>query len=165
MVSPQSRTPQFPSILPGISFRQKFATLNGMKTSALADFVRNEMPGRMLGNCGVLLCGETNGVRYSPEHHRVSDTYGLRQAFPADVQVILNPIHDRMTRFEMKDKRRFLSADGRWVVSVWNKGKRFKDGKTRDGDGPPWAVYHDGVEQHLKRIENPYDVEIGVLEM
>jgi hypothetical protein len=55
------------------------------------------------------------------------------------VEVILNPIHDFMKRHEMKKKRAALSLDGRWVLSVWNKGKK---GETYT----PWTVFHNGSE-------------------
>lgn len=38
-------------------------------------------------------------------------------------KIILNPVHDKMTRFEMKLKRRFLPKNNRLVISVWNKEK------------------------------------------
>ena len=144
-------------------FYQVFGTITGMPQQKLQDFVQNEIPKRTLGNCCVLLCGETNGVKYSKADKKIHDTYGLRKAIPSNVNVILNPIHDRMTRFEMKLKRQFLSKNNRWVISVWNKGKQDKNGKIKDGNGPAWTVFHNGIELDVPRIQNDLGVEIGVV--
>jgi hypothetical protein len=146
------------------AYCQVFGTLAGMSQPAIDDFVKNETPKRILGNCCVLLCGETNGVKYSPADKKVHDTFGLRKSVPQEVNVILNPIHDRMTRFEMKLKRQFLSQKKRWVISIWNKGKQDKNGKVKDGNGPAWTVFHDGTEVDVSRIQNDLGVEIGISE-
>lgn len=144
-------------------FYQIFSTITGMPQEKIHDYVQHEIPKRILGNCCVLLCGETNGVKYSQIDKKIHDTFGLRKAIPKNVSVILNPIHDRMTRFEMKLKRRFLSKNNLWVISVWNKGKQDKNGKTKDGNGPAWTVFHKGNEIDAPKIQNIYGVEIGVL--
>lgn len=70
-----------------------------------------------------------------------------------------------MSRFEMMLKRRFLSEGGRWVISVWNRGKRDKHGRTRDGASPPWTVFYDGEAVHVTKITNSLGVDIGYLEV
>ncbi len=144
-------------------FYQIFGTLTGMRKEEIDDFVISEIPKRVFGNCCVLLCGETNGVKYSKSDKKIHDTFGLRKAIPHNVNVIVNPIHDRMTRFEMKLKRQFLSQNNRWVISVWNKGKQDKNGKTKDGNSPAWTVFHNGKELDVPRIKNDLGVEIGVV--
>jgi len=144
-------------------FCQKFGTVTGMHRGEIDDFVNNEMPKRIMGNCSVLLCGETNGVKYSKNDKKIHDSFGLLKAVPTNVKVILNPIHDRMTRFEMKLKRRFLSQNKRWVISVWNKGKQDKNGKTKDGIHTAWTVFYDGNEIDVPMISNEFGVEIGEL--
>ena len=146
-------------------FSQVFATVTGMSQRDIDEFVKSEMPKRILGNCCVLLCGETNGVKYSKNDKKIHDVYGLRSEFPQNVDVILNPIHDRMIRFEMKLKRQFLSENNRWVISVWNKGKQDKNGKVRGEKNPAWTVFHNGEEKNLELIENKFGVEIGVLDI
>ncbi len=148
------------------SFTQAFASIGKLSKSKVELFVSEEVPKRVFGNCCILLCGETNGVKYSRKRKTVEDTFGLRNAIPSKVEVILNPIHDLMTRPEMKWKRQFLSEKSRWTVSVWNKGKIFKDGRTRDGVKPPWTVYHNGddVTDKITRLENDFRLEIGVLD-
>lgn len=143
------------------ALQQKFGSLTGVTKETIMGFVSGEIPKRILGNCCVLLCGETNGVNYAPKIKSVRDDFGLRESIPKEVDVILNPIHDRMTRFEMKLKRRFLSQKGRWVVSVWNKGRG------RDGTGPAWTVFRNGKKKELlvTRIQNRMGLEIGVLEI
>lgn len=93
---------------------QVFGTVTGMHHEEIDNFVKNEVPKRVMGDCCVLLCGETNGVKYSKKDKKIYDTFGLRKAIPPDANVIFNPIHDRMTRFEMKLKRQFLSENNRW---------------------------------------------------
>lgn len=150
--------------------QQQFGSLKGMKKGVISRFI-SEMPTRrVLGNSCILLCGESNGVKYSPKDKEVHDVFGLRKAIPKEVTIILNPVHDRMTRHEMNKKRAFLSQRGCWVVSVWNKGKKFK-GKTRDGKNPAWTVFHNGkdcTKNMVKRVENPFKenrvgIEIGIL--
>ncbi len=142
---------------------QKFATLTGMDEKDIFKFVSTEIPKRVLGNCVVLLCGESNGVKYSKSDKSIHDTYGLENAIPKEVNIVLNPVHDRMTRFEMNLKREFLSRNNRWVVSVWNKGKQDKNGKIKDGLDSAWTVYHNGQKKFTEPISNNYKLEIGVL--
>jgi hypothetical protein len=145
-------------------FTQKFGTITGMPQKDIKDFVQNELPKRIMGNNCVLLCGETNGVKYSPKVKTIVDSFSLRASLPKKVGIVLNPIHDRMTRFEMKLKRKFLSEDDRWVVSVWNKGKKDKNGAVRDGDAPAWTVYFNGQEICISPIQHSFPkIEIGIL--
>ena len=146
------------------TFYQRFGRLSDLPRGGISDFVSNILPMRMLGNCCVLLCGESNGVKYSKTDSKVHDTFRLREAIPPDVKIILNPVHDRMTRFEMNMKRQYLSEQGRWMISVWNKGKRDKNSKTRDGSGPAWKIFHDGLEKQIEFLNNSLGVELGVLD-
>jgi hypothetical protein len=144
---------------------QLFGSLTEISAKKLVEFVQNEMPKRNLGNCCVLLCGETNGVKYSKNEKRVKDSFGLRAAISNEAKIVLNPIHDRMTRPEMPLKRRFLSANDRWVVSVWNKGRKDKSGKVKDGKGPAWMIFHNGKKIEINRIANEYGWDIGILDI
>ena len=143
---------------------QKFATLTGMEKSDILHFVSDEIPKRILGNSIVLLCGESNGVKYSKNDKLVHDTYGFERAIPKDVNIVLNPVHDRMTRFEMNLKREFLSKNNRWVISVWNKGKQDRNGNIKDGFDPAWTAYHNGAKKLIEPISNNYHLEIGIID-
>lgn len=145
-------------------FFQAFGTIRDLRKQGKVDFVEKEMPRRILGNCCVLLCGEINGVRRSKKEECVHDELGLRAAIPEDVKIVLNPTHDRMIRFEMKLKRQFLSENDRWVISVWNKGKVFKDGKTRDGSGAAWTIFHNGEKKDVDLMLRLNGVDIGILD-
>jgi hypothetical protein len=59
--------------------------------------------------------------------------------------------------FEMVKKRRFLSKGERWTLSVWNRGKKDKNGKTRDGNKPTWTIYRDGkdLSELVRKIDGP----------
>lgn len=149
-----------------------FPSLKGLTTKQkqvkVDKFVRCGIPGRTLGNCCAILCGEINGVPYHKDERVVRDDFGLRKSLQKEVTVILNSGHDRMTRFEMKLKRGFLSQNNRWVISVWNKGKQDKNGKTHDGTRHPWTVFHNGREVTEKKVELPNqieEVEIGIVEI
>jgi hypothetical protein len=144
---------------------QKFATLTGMDEKDTFNFVATEMPKRVLGNCVVLLCGESNGVKYSKSDKSIHDTYGLAGAIPKEVNIVLNPVHDRMTRFEMNLKREFLSRNNRWVISVWNKGKQDKNGRIKDGFDAAWTVYNNGERKIVEPISNNFNLEIGILDI
>lgn len=147
-------------------FEQKFGTLTGTPKHYIDEFVKNEMPKRIMGNCAVLLCGESNGVKYSSKDKKVHDIFGLQQALSRRSKIILNPIHDRMTRYEMKIKRKFLSENDRWVISVWNKGKSDKNGLVRDGKAPAWTVFCNGEEITIHPIDHSFSkIEIGVVDI
>ncbi len=125
---------------------------------------------RTIGNCCILVCGETNGVKYSKANKLVEDTFDLRKKLPGKASIILNPVHDRMSRFEMPLKRKFLSEGGRYVISLWNKGKEFgPQRKTKDGENPPWMVCHNGedVTGQVAKIENVSlsQLEIGIIQI
>jgi hypothetical protein len=122
---------------------------------------------RIFGNCAVLLCGETNIVKCSKKDPK-DDVFNFLDTIPSEVTVILNPIHDRMTRFEMMKKRKFLSSNGRWVVSVWNKGKKYhyqKDNNWRrkDEKEPAWTVYHNETPIPIENISDQPNIEIGIV--
>jgi hypothetical protein len=81
-----------------------------------------------------------------------------------NVRLVLNPIHDYMRRYEMREKRRYYSLGGRTVVSVWNQGK----GKEAH---LPWTVFRDGAERTdaVRELPRPFadrpDIRIGVLDL
>ena len=148
------------------SFEQVFGTLTGMRKGVIDKFIKDDMPKRIMGNCCVLLCGESNGVKYSKENKIVEDTFGLREFIQKKkTNIILNPIHDRMTRFEMKLKRQFLSEKKRWIISVWNKGKKDKNGNTKDDEKPAWMVFFNGKEVIVEPEKHSFgvNVEVGIL--
>ena len=131
-----------------------FSSLKRVKAGQVEGFVQSVIPDRIMGNCCVIICGETNGVPYHQKAKTVEDDFGLRQSLPKDVTVILNPVHDWMTRFEMKLKRKFLSENNRWLISVWNKGKRDKSGGPRDARNEPWTAFHNEQNKPYK-LSNP----------
>jgi hypothetical protein len=146
-----------------------FPTLKDLTTKQkkekVGNFVRYAIPGRTLGNCCAIQCGEINGVPYHMDTKKVRDDFGLRKSLPKKVTVVLNSGHDRMTRFEMKLKRSFFSENGRWTISVWNKGRKDRKGRTHDGTKAAWTVFHNGQEVPVKPIQNQMGVEIGILDI
>lgn len=152
-------------------FTQIFSSLSSIKSRNLKATIKlfkdKIITERCIGNACVFLCGEINGVKYNKTHKRIDDIFNVRRAIPPNIQLILNPTHDKMTRFEMNLKRKFLSANGRVVLSVWNKGKIFNGGKRRDGKAPAWKVFRNGNEYSVKPIQLPsslrnFPIEIGI---
>lgn len=125
------------------SFNQCISTITNCSQIIIDDFFKEVSTKRTFGNVMVLLCGESNIVSYSRSEKRINDKYNFLKAIPAETKIILNPVHDKMTRHEMKKKREVLSEKGRVVISVWNKGKLFGSKNTRDGVNPPWTVFFD----------------------
>ncbi len=119
-------------------WNQFFGSMKEVGLEKIDEYVNVELPRRAVGNCCIVLCGESNAVRYRRYDKKIHDEHGMRRNIPDKCNLILNPLHDRMTRFEMKLKREFLSKAGRTVVSVWNRGRG------RDGNKAPWTVYHNG---------------------
>lgn len=152
------------------SFKQYFGTLKYTKKfekNTILPFLNEVRISRLFGNFTVFLCGETNIVKYDKNNKIVTDKYKLFSSLNEHTQIILNPIHDKMIRFEMKLKRKFLSQKNRIVISVWNTGKTDKNGTVRDGSKPPWTCYIDGEEIIIKRelisdnlINNRIDIGI-----
>ncbi len=141
-----------------------FASLKGLPRGHVEKFVQDVKQHRILGDCCVLICGESNGVPYH-QNGKVLDDFGLRRSLPRGT-VILNPVHDWMSRYEMPLKRKFLSKD-RLVISVWNRGKRAKkSGRPRDGKGHPWNIYRDEKEQPVTILNHGIEkVEIGIVKI
>jgi hypothetical protein len=36
---------------------------------------------------------------------------------------------------------------------------------TRDGSGPAWKLFHDGLEKKIEFLDNSLGIEIGVLDL
>jgi len=152
---------------------QKFGKLKYTKkfnVEIISPFMKEVKTNRITGNALVLLCGETNIVKYSKETKKIEDKFNLINQIPDTVKFILNPIHDKMIRFEMKLKRQFLSKDNKVVVSVWNKGKTFANGKTRDGLTPPWTIFYNEIEilvnkENVNLSKNNSRIDIGIIDI
>lgn len=169
------------------TFKQVFGSLNPRKRdrreakaagwrikdwmAEKANCLMSQIPGRTVGDCCVLLCGESNIVRYSRDDTeiKIRDQSHIKTVIPKSVRVILNPVHDRMSSKFMNPKRQFLSErPSRWVLSVWNKGKK-KNGMQRfDGKGPAWTVFFNRTPVDIERLENPTGLkglEVGVVDL
>lgn len=124
-----------------------------------------ELPSRLVSNGLLVLCGESNITSLIRSTGAFRDPFSfVEQLQKLNVNVLLNPIHDYMRRYEMKEKRKFYSMNGRSVVSVWNKGK----GKEAE---LPWTLFHDGKDRTEQIVEVPRpfrerpDIRIGILDL
>lgn len=146
---------------PFACFQQAFGKRVGVD---IPGFVRHELPRRVCGDIAFLLCGEINALKYVPANKRVEDVDGVLTGL-GELKAIFNPIHDKMTRFEMRLKQEHLSRNGRYVLSTWNKGKRNIAGNTTDGPSPAWRVFHNGILVFPEPLHNDLGIEIGVIEV
>lgn len=151
-------------------FLARIENPRSFKKNLLAEFRSEFKSTRLFLNFALLICGEINIVKYSKSLKTIEDSYSFIREIPNNIEIIINPIHDRMTRFEMGLKKKFLSSQNRIVVSVWNRGKKFKDGKSRDGNNPSWSIYKNGDEIIVPREDIPFDtgksrIEIGILKI
>jgi hypothetical protein len=149
-------------------FTQKFAK-GGVKEKVAKSFKIEVQEERLFANYAVLLCGEINIVNYKMHSKKIEDTHAFCEVLDRDIEIILNPIHDRMTRFEMKLKRKFLSKNNRWVISVWNKGKSNSSGEVLNYKTPDWTIFYNEEELEIKpidcEIESQVDIKIGILDL
>lgn len=142
---------------------QRFA----QSTASTADKRRflSDLPSRQIDAGLLMICGESNIVQLKRATKSFEDWFKFcDRVQELNTEVILNPIHDYMTRYEMRLKRKFYSRNGRTVVSVWNKGK----GKE---SWLPWTVFHDGEERtdRVQTLGKPFserpDIMIGVVDL
>jgi hypothetical protein len=126
----------------------------------------DELAARQVDSILLVICGETNIVHLRRATKTFDDPFGFMEKLKEmKTQFVLNPVHDYMRRYEMREKRRFYSKGGRTVFSVWNRGK----GKEA---WLPWTVFHDGHDVTTKRvqeIQTPFpersDIRIGVYQV
>jgi len=113
----------------------------------------------------IMICGESNIIstkRKKPPEY-IDDFNFLDRLNNNNIKIILNPIHDFMRRYEMKKKREIFSRRGRYIISVWNHGKKRESSE-------PWTVFFNGTEitDQVKEltpapIPTRSDIRIGVL--
>lgn len=130
--------------------RQRFATSQNAATGGAA-FVA-DLPQRQFADGLLMICGETNIVNLVRKTGAIHDPHQFNQKLvEAGIRVILNPVHDYMRRYEMKEKRRYFSAGGRWVVSVWNQGRGRRSAH-------PWTAFHDEVDitARIAELQQPH---------
>jgi len=125
---------------------------------------------RIIEDCFILLCGETNIIKYKQKLKRLDDKYHLIDIFEQfEINFIFNPVHDYMIRHEMKKKRAFLSLNNRYVISIWNTGKISSTGKKIAEAKIPWTVFFNGqdvtgrVDEISPVISGNHDIRFGIL--
>ncbi len=141
---------------------QKFGSSRQVKRKR--EFVETEMQSRIFGDLLVLLCGESNVISIKRKSNQIEDQFGaLNRIATLGVDVIVNPIHNYMVRYEMKLKRSALSKRGRVVLSVWNRGAR-KKGHEANESPSPWTAFANrrDVSKSLEEIPHPVAEQPGV---
>lgn len=153
-----SRDSQKPRII-----KQRFST----SSASITDKQRflDDLLDRKIGSALLMICGETNIASLVRGLDEFYDPFEFATCLAnSDTRLILNPIHDYMRRYEMREKRRFYSRDRRTVVSVWNQGKKAET-------AVPWTVFHNGEEltEQVQELETPFedrpDIRIGVIDV
>lgn len=126
------------------------------------EFIRS-IPRRIIGNSLVAICGESNIANYMPSNGNFRDEFGFNGELKArGIRVVFNPLHDYMTRYEMKRKRAYYSNNQRMVITVWNMGKGRES-------SIPWTVFYNEtditvqVREVSPRISGRSDIRIGIV--
>lgn len=127
------------------------------------EFIRN-IRDRIFGNGIMVICGESNIVNFAPKEGSFRDPFSFNDILKSNsVKFIFNPLHDYMTRYEMKKKRSYYSRDQRAVITVWNQGKRKGEAVV------PWTLFYNGkdltgqVQEIPCEIATRPDIRIGIL--
>ncbi|MCK4659203.1 MAG: hypothetical protein KAV82_06735 [Phycisphaerae bacterium] len=148
-----------------VTFGQVFG--KATQVAKCGDTLVSSLEERRVADTMPIICGETNIVSISHKTKRASDPFHVRHHLAKlGVSVVLNPIHDRMSRWEMPMKRAFLSRPDRTVVSVWNAGEK-KPKRSR----LPWSVFDcgrnctDAIEEVPEPISDRPDIRIGLLNL
>jgi len=126
------------------------------------EFIRN-IHRRIIGNSLMTICGESNIANYMPSNGNFRDEFGFNGELESrGIRVVFNPLHDYMTRYEMKRKRSYYSKNQRMVITVWNMGR----GKE---SSIPWTVFYNEtditvqVREVLPKINKRLDIRIGIV--
>lgn len=91
---------------------------------------------RVIDDMAVCICGEIGIVRINRGTGRIVDDFSYRRLLTEyKVNLLVNPFHTKAFRYEINMKRKHLSQDGRWTISVWNEYRN----RGRD-DACPWAL-------------------------
>jgi len=127
------------------------------------EFIRN-IRNRIFGNGIVVICGESNIANFAPKEGSFKDPFSFNSILKSNgVKFIFNPLHDYMTRYEMKKKRGYYSKDQRAVITVWNQGKR------KGESAIPWTFFYNGedltgkVQELPRQIATRPDIRIGIV--
>ena len=125
-----------------------------------------DLQGRIFGSTMLPLCGEIGIINTQRDSDEIVDVHHFLDVLDEEgIEVILNPGHTFVRRYEVPIKRAELSKGKRWLLSVWNRGWHEKgpQGQT------PWQVFYDGHEVPERVIEPPHDlgpdVRIGLVEL
>lgn len=126
------------------------------------EFIRS-IPKRIVGNSLVAICGESNIANYMPSNGNFRDEFGFNGELEAHgIRVVFNPLHDYMTRYEMKKKRAYYSKNQRMVITVWNMGRGRES-------SIPWTVFYneEDITAHVRevspQINDRFDIRIGIV--
>lgn len=150
------------------SFTQEFGKSSAKKElkNNLRAALSADDSNRIVGQAVILACGETNIIQTRREPKgQIDDPYGCLSTLRSkNIQLLLNPIHTYMRRWEMGLKRAALSKAARTVVCVWNR--------TNSGEAHnPWAAFHKGRSIEIEEIQpippipKQPGIRIGVLEL
>jgi hypothetical protein len=98
-----------------------------------------------------------------PSNGNFRDEFGFNGELETrGIRVVFNPLHDYMTRYEMKKKRAYYSINQRMVITVWNMGRE-RESKT------PWTIFYNDkdittqVREVSPRIKDRLDIRIGIV--
>lgn len=121
---------------------------------------------RKFDDSALLICGEANILRtVRGTKNKVLDDYGfVKKLDECGTRFIFGPAHTAFKRYEMPIKKRALSANDRYFISVWCKDKY-----TGREPEKPWQVFHDGndISDQVQEIQKPIlsrdDIRMGTI--
>lgn len=139
-----------------ITNKQMFTSSDSIDKDDVIKFRENFKESRVIDDCALLICGEINLFTTNQDNYSVEDKYEIIPLIERNVKIVINQGHDEMGRpHYVKAKRKFLSKNGRYLISVWNKGKKPIDFDPENSK-KYWEIYHDGTEIHAN-IANPFN--------
>jgi hypothetical protein len=147
-----------------VRFQQYFSR-SSARTEQKKSFI-SDLDRRELGECLIVVCGESNIVNTRKGVGIVDAYHFRRQLRQRAVRVILNPLHDYMRRYEMVLKRAALSRATQIMVSVWNRGS--KGGAEAR---LPWQLYFQGRrrDEWIQELNAPVigqpGVRVGIVDL
>lgn len=121
-----------------IRFKRHFAC-GADPLSAKEEFMKESRKGiRKARGLDFIYCGSINIIRYSRIQKRMMDEFNFLDTLK-DIHTIFVPFHTAPKRWEIAEKQKFISQEGRLIITLWNKMQR-PERRT------PWRAFYNGVE-------------------
>lgn len=136
--------------------KQMFTSDDSIDKKNVIEFKDKFKKTRIIDDCALIICGEINLFTTSQDDYSVDDKCEILSLVDNNVKIIINQGHDEMGRpHYVRAKRKFLSKNGKYLISVWNKGRKPIDFDLENSKSY-WDFYHNGEEIH-GNITTPFN--------